>query len=88
NSYPSVALLRQIASDISGRRVTDTPFFAAPVVGDPAGTGLFLAAHRALEEGRDMLAADELLARAYGHCLVCHAAIVPAAVGNESGPVA
>lgn len=88
NSYPSVALLRQIASDISGRRVTDTPFFAAPVVGDPAGTALFLAAHRALEEGGDTLAADELLARAYGHCLVRHAAIVPAAVGNESGPVA
>lgn len=88
NSYPSIALLRQVASEVSGRRVTDTPFFPTPVVRDPDGIALFLAAHRALDEGRDTLAADELLSRAYAHCLVRHAAIVPAGVGDEGGPVA
>lgn len=88
NSYPSVALLRQIASEVAGRTVTDTPFFPRPVVTDPVGTALFLAAHRVLETGPDTLAADEMLSRGYAHCLVHHAAIVPADIGNEAGPVA
>lgn len=88
NSYPSVGLLRQVASEVSGRTVTDTPFFPVPVVRDPAGTALFLATHRVLEAGIDTLAADEMLSRAYAHCLVHHAAIAPADIGNEAGPVA
>jgi AraC-like DNA-binding protein len=87
-TYPSVDLLRGIAAEVSGRAVIGTPTFAAPVVHDPQGADLIVAAHCALEAGNDTLAADELLRRAYAHALMQHARITPAQVGREPGPVA
>lgn len=86
-TYPGVALLREIAADVTGGAVTGTPFFPEPVVRDPQGAALISAAHGALEAGGDMLAADELLSRAYAHCLVRHARVAPAPVGREPGRV-
>ena len=87
-TYPSIALLRAIAAEVSDRTATGTPFFPEPVVHDPQGVALIVAAHRMLETGNDTLGADELLRRAYAHSLVHHARIAPAAVGREPGPVA
>lgn len=87
-TYPSIALLRGIAAEVSGRSANGTPFFSKPVVHDPSGVALIVAAHRALEAGHDLLAADELLRRAYAHSLVHHARIAPARIGRELGPLA
>ncbi|TWT05103.1 AraC family transcriptional regulator [Reyranella sp. CPCC 100927] len=87
-TYPSVVLLQGIAMEVSGVPVVGTPWFPEPVVHDPHGVALISAAHSMLEEEGATLAADELLSRAYAHCLVRHARIVPAPLGRERGPVA
>lgn len=76
-TYPSVTLMRRLASEIAGRPVTDTPFFPEPVVHDPELAGLFAAAFAALDAGRDQMAVDELLLRALTGCLTRHARIRP-----------
>jgi AraC-like DNA-binding protein len=87
-TYPSVSLLTSIAADVTGRADGGTPYFPLPVVHDPQGVFLLAAAHRALEQGRNALAADDLFLRAYGHCLERHAHIVPAVHSCEVKPVA
>jgi AraC-like DNA-binding protein len=87
-TYPSVTLLTGIATEVSGRSVTGQPLFPDPVVDDPQGVALFTAAHHAMEEGSDALAADELLVRAYSYCLVRHAHTAPTPIGHEWGAVA
>jgi AraC-like DNA-binding protein len=87
-TYPPVTLVERVAAEVVGRAGIGTPFFPAPVVHDPNGVALFTAAHRLLEEGGDPLLADELLLRAFAHCLVRHARIVPAPAGREKGSVA
>jgi AraC-like DNA-binding protein len=87
-TYPTVGLLQDIATRIAGRAITGIPFFPEPVVHDPEGVALIVAAHRALEADDDPLMADELLVRAYARCLVRHACIEPLDVGCEPGPVA
>src|SRR5215472_3425140 len=64
-SYPSTELLQEVASAVSGRRVTATPFFKSLAVHDPEGARLFGEAHRLLERGANQLAGEELLLRAY-----------------------
>ncbi len=87
-TYPSAALLQGLAADIAGRLVHGSPFFAEPVVHDPQGAALVVAAHQALEAGQDTLAADELLSRAYGHCLMHHARLAATPIGREPMAVA
>ena len=87
-SYPTVALMREIAASLTGHDRIGTPFFTDPVVRDPEGAALFGAAHRLLEQGQDALAGEEALVRAYAVCLARHADLTPRAVGSESGPVA
>lgn len=87
-SYPAVALLAGMAASIAGRDGGGTPSFPAPVVRDPEGVALFVAAHRRLETDGASLGAEEMLWRAYARCLVRHARIAPVPVGRESGPVA
>ncbi|MBS7697930.1 MULTISPECIES: AraC family transcriptional regulator [unclassified Chelatococcus] len=88
-SYPSIELLRQIAAEISEKEVTATPYFPEPVVHDPAGVALFVAAHVAMDAQSDVQAGEELLYRAYAHCLARHAQIRPPATrGREADRVA
>lgn len=86
-TYPGIDVIRLVAGAVSGRIVTGTPWFRAPVVQDPEGARLFSAAHAALEAGADGLAGEELLIRAYARCLVLHADIPQAGLGREPGPV-
>jgi AraC-like DNA-binding protein len=55
--YPSVDVLAGIAAELG--RPAGTPWFAEPVLADPAAARLLLAAHRAAERG-DALAASSL----------------------------
>lgn len=87
-SYPSVRLLREIASEGLGFDPESTPDFAAPIVHDPAGAALFLDAHRRWEAGCSALEAEEALIRAYAYCLSRHAGIRFPTAGGEAGPVA
>jgi AraC-like DNA-binding protein len=87
-TYPTVELMRRVASVVSERPVTATPAFRIAVVHDPDGARLFEAAHAALEHGVDALAGEELLLRAYGRLLVLHAGVEPVPLGRERGPVA
>ncbi|MGY6247729.1 helix-turn-helix domain-containing protein [Bosea thiooxidans] len=87
-SYPSVELMKEIATSLTGGGAVGTPFFREPVVQDPVGAALFGAAHRLLEEGADVLAGEEALLRAYAHMLTLHADLTVKAVGREDGPVA
>src|SRR5690606_12140688 len=50
-SYPTVALLQEVAADVTGRPVTGTPTFDAPLVHDPQAAASFAEAHRALGSG-------------------------------------
>jgi AraC-like DNA-binding protein len=86
-TYPSVDFIQMVAGAITGRTVTTTPFFRAPVVHDPEGARLMAAAHAALEKGADGLAGEELLLRAYARFLVLYADIPQATLGREEGPV-
>jgi AraC-like DNA-binding protein len=74
-TYPSVALMREIASEVAGRSVTTTPFFPNLVVEDRSTARLFLEAHRSMERGVDVLEGEELLIRAYVACLLRHGRI-------------
>jgi len=87
-TYPSVELMGEIAAQVAGGRRVGVPFFPATTVRDPDGVALFAAAHRALEDGGDALAGEELLHRAYAHCVARHARIAPAALGAEPAGVA
>jgi AraC-like DNA-binding protein len=87
-TYPTVAFMQCVASQVRGRPVTATPTFNASVVRDREGSRLFADAHAALEHGLDALAGEELLLRAYGRLLERHADVRPAALGREPGPVA
>jgi AraC-like DNA-binding protein len=87
-TYPSIELIREIAASLTGREDIGTPFFREPMVQDPQAAALFSAAHRLLDEGRDMFAGEEGLVRAYGYCLAAHADLSVRPVGGESGPIA
>jgi AraC-like DNA-binding protein len=70
--YPSVAWMRQLASDIAGRPV-DIPWLPDDMVRD-AETAAYLAhAHLLLEAGTDMLAAETALTSAFAMLLTRHA---------------
>jgi AraC-like DNA-binding protein len=86
-TYPSVDLMRQIACDVFGRAVTETPFFPEPVVHDPEGSALFAAAHRTIEVSADHLAGEEMLTRAYARFLVLYARIGLVRLGHERDAV-
>ncbi len=87
-TYPTVAMLAEIAGELSGRSDVGTPTFTQACAADPEGVALFTAAHRALECDDDPLAAEELLHRAYARCLARYARVGAAPVGREHAPVA
>lgn len=88
-SYPSVDLLQQIAAELGEKEATDIPYFPETVVRDPAGVSLFVAAHATMDDQGDIQEGEELLYRAYAHCLTHHARLTPQAVtGREADRVA
>ncbi|SDF91896.1 AraC family transcriptional regulator [Bosea robiniae] len=87
-TYPEVGLIREVAASLSGRDGIGTPFFPQPLVDDAEGAALFAAAHRAIEDGGDLLAGEEMLLRFYARCLMHHADLAVRPVGVESGSVA
>ncbi|HEY3504978.1 MAG TPA: AraC family transcriptional regulator [Actinocatenispora sp.] len=68
--YPSVPALREVADELG--LPPGTPWFAEPVVDNPALARLLLAAHRAAESG-DALAAGSLTRELFGHLLTRYA---------------
>lgn len=92
-TYPAVALMQEIASSLAGWKGGGTPFFREACVHDPEGAALLSRAHRAMEAGqegagREAFGGEELLLRAYAHCLVRHAGLPGRTIGREAGPVA
>lgn len=87
-TYPEVGLMQELASSLAGRAAVSTPYFPEPLVEDAETSALFAAAHRAIEQGRDEFAGEEMLLAFYGRCLVRHAGWIPASLGDEAGPVA
>lgn len=83
-TYPSVALMREVAASLAGREVAGTPYFGAPLTHDPEGALLFRAAHRTIEAGLDLLAGEEMLLRFYARCLARHADWPVAPLGREA----
>jgi AraC-like DNA-binding protein len=86
-AYPSAALMRRIAGEVADRADVGVPWFPQTVIRDPEGFALFAAAHRALERGEDGLGGEEMLYRAFSHCIARHARIAPAATGAERAAV-
>lgn len=87
-TYPEVGLIREVAASLSGREMIGTPFFPKPLVEDAEAAALFAAAHRAIEDGMDLLAGEEMLLRFYALCLARHADLAPCPMGAEAGSVA
>ncbi len=87
-SYPSTALLRDIASERTSLDRAGTPTFREPIVHDPRGAALFFAAHRLWEEKCSPMEAEEKLLAAYVYCLSVHAGVRFPRSGSERGPVA
>ncbi len=67
--YPSIELMELIAQSVTGRR-NGAPHFHQPIIRDPEGAALFLAAHRAIEDGHDLLLGEELMLRALGRMVL------------------
>jgi len=86
-TYPEVGLMQEVAASLSGRDAVGTPFFRQPLVEDAEGAALFGAAHRAIEEGGDLLAGEEMLLSFYARCLARHADLAVRPLGREAGPV-
>lgn len=82
-TYPSVALMRRVAADLTGRPDAGAPHFPQTVHRDPEGFALFVAAHRALENKADPLQGEEMLYRAFAHCIARHARLKPPASSAE-----
>ncbi|AMJ60626.1 AraC family transcriptional regulator [Bosea sp. PAMC 26642] len=87
-TYPGLAMMREVAGSLAGRDSAATPFFPEPLVKDAEGAALFAAAHRAIEQGGDSLASEEMLLSFYARCLARHARWTVGALGREGGPVA
>jgi AraC-like DNA-binding protein len=87
-SYPTIELMREIATSLTGREQVGMPFFPEPMVPDPEAAAIFAAAHRLLEHGCDLLAGEEALLRAYAFCIAKHADLSVREAGREQGPVA
>ncbi|MBL8574353.1 MAG: AraC family transcriptional regulator [Hyphomicrobiaceae bacterium] len=87
-AYPTVACMRDIAEDLTGRRV-GTPTFADAVVDDADCAGIWAEAHRLAERGADPLAIDTAMTAAFAHMLARHADLPPPRrIGDETGPIA
>lgn len=86
-TYPTVALIAEVAASLTGGKAPGIPFFAQARVRDVEGAALIEAAHRAMEARQDGFGGEELLLRSYAYCLARHARLSPVAMGVEAGPI-
>ncbi|SON56258.1 L-rhamnose operon regulatory protein RhaS [Hartmannibacter diazotrophicus] len=88
-TYPSVALLRSIAAEITGREPAGAPYFPKATASDDEAAMLFLRCHLQLETAPSTLAADEALVSVYALLLRRHAILdhVPAALAAHGRAV-
>jgi AraC-like DNA-binding protein len=88
-TYPSAALLSDLAEDVGERRA-GTLHFREGRVRDPVLAGAFAEAHRSAEGRTDALETDERFHRVFAALIARHAAGAPppAADREEAGPVA
>lgn len=70
--YPGVALMQQIAEEITGEKWT-APYFPAPVIYDAPVARMILRLHEALENSFTRLERDTLLRLALGELIIRHA---------------
>lgn len=88
-TYPSVSLMRRIASDMLDREVSATPFFKVSLSHDPEIAAAFSRVHRLLEAGSGRLEQDEGMHRIYACLLARYGDIEPKPLaGREREPVA
>ncbi len=65
-TYPSEALIREIAQDVlGGEEASGQPYFREPLVRDPEGYAAFMRAHGRLERDEDAFGGEEALVEAY-----------------------
>jgi AraC-like DNA-binding protein len=76
-TYPSIALMKELAEDVTGEAVHSAPSFKAPLMRDEEVTGLFRSAHERMEAGGEAVGADENLIAAYGLMLLRYADLAP-----------
>src|SRR5579883_3243952 len=72
-TYPSIALMKELAEDVTGRPIHNAPSFKAPIMRDNEAAALFRAAHERMETGEEAVGADENLIAAYGLMLLRYA---------------
>ena len=83
-TYPSVALMKELAEDVTGRAVHNAPSFTAATMRDEEVVELFRSAHERMEAGDEAVGADEDLIAAYGLMLLRYADLAPpGAIGRE-----
>lgn len=87
-SYPAIALMQDVAAEVTGRADGGVPYFPEPIVRDPEAAAQFAVAHRYLDSP-DMLEGDERYLAALAVILVRHSRMrAPMALGSEIGSVA
>lgn len=89
-TYPSLALVAEIAGEAVGCEQTSAPHFATAVVDDPAAYERFRMAHGRLEQSGGTLGADEALVDTYAMLIGRHSSLagrIPA-IGAEPRAVA
>jgi AraC-like DNA-binding protein len=78
-SYPSVAFMREIALELSGRDDAPAPYFPRGTARDPIAAAAFVLAHTRLEANAEPIESDEALVGAYAVLLQRHATSVRSA---------
>ena len=72
-TYPSLALMKELAEDVTGRTAKVAPSFKAPIMRDAEVLALFRSAHERMEAGEESVGADEELVAAFGLMLLRYA---------------
>lgn len=70
--YPSLDLISELVTDLTGRGARGTLAFGGPVVRDAELSAAFVAAHRALEARQTPLQSDEMMVQVLGRILRRH----------------
>ena len=76
-TYPSVALMKELAEDVTGQVAHSAPSFKAPIMRDAEVLALFRSAHERMEAGEESIGVDEDLIAAYGLMLLRYADLNP-----------